>query len=84
MLPQVPLVLHDLLANVARDALTLDVHIDGVLLQVEAVGEGLEAVGADAWLHAAPAVARVVGGRSHGGLGLGVIVVSGGDAWKEC
>lgn len=37
-------------------------HVDGVLLQVEAVGEGLETVGADAGLHALPAVPRVTGG----------------------
>ena len=59
VLPEVPLVLDDLLADLAGDALALDVDVDGVLLQVERVREGLPAVRADAGLHAAPAVARV-------------------------
>ena len=59
VLPQIPFVLHDLLADVASDSLTLDVHVDGMLLQVEAVGEGLEAVGANPRLHTLPAIARV-------------------------
>ncbi len=79
VLPQVPLVLDDLLADLAGHPLALDVHVDGVLLQVERVGEGLEAVGADARLHAAPAVAGVirVGGRRGLGIGGGggVVVV---------
>jgi hypothetical protein len=35
------------------------VHVDNVLLEVEAVGEGFPAVVADTWLHAAPPVTRV-------------------------
>ena len=59
VLPEVPLVLDDLLADLAGDALALDVDVDGVLLQVERVGERLPAVGADPRLHAAPSVAGV-------------------------
>ncbi len=71
VLPQVPLVLDDLLADLAGHPLALDVHVDGVLLQVERVGEGLEAVGADARLHAPPAVAGVVRVGGRRGLGIG-------------
>jgi len=60
VLAQIPLVLHHLAAIVARHRLALDVHVDGVLLQVEGVGEGLEAVGADSGLHATPTLARVL------------------------
>ena len=59
VLAEVPLVLDDLLADGAGDALGLDVHVHNVLLEVEAVGESLPAVVADAGLHAAPSVARV-------------------------
>ena len=59
MLAEVPLVLHHLLADGAGHALGLHVHVDNVLFKVEAVGEGLPAVVADTWLHAAPPVARV-------------------------
>ena len=70
VLPEVPLVLDDLLALVAGDALALDVDVDGVLLQVERVGEGLPAVGADPRLHAPPTVARVRGGSGAAPLAL--------------
>ena len=59
MLAEVPLVLDHLLADRAGHALRLYVHIDNVLLQVEAIGEGLPAVVADTRLHAAPPVPRV-------------------------
>ena len=37
MLPQIPLVLDHFVTNVAVDSLRLNVHIDNVLLEVEAV-----------------------------------------------
>ena len=37
VLPQIPLVLDHFVANVAVNSLRLDVHIDNVLLEVEAV-----------------------------------------------
>ena len=59
MFPQIPLVLHYLFTHGAGDTLRLDVYIDNVLLEVEAVAECFPAVLADPGLHAAPPVPRV-------------------------
>ncbi len=80
VLPQVPLVLDHLLANVARHPLRLDVHVDDMLLQVERVREGLPAVVAKPGLHASPPISRVgpvvvVGTGLHPGVGLGSLIL---------
>jgi len=56
VLPQIPLVLHHLIAHSASYALGLDVDIDDVLFQVEAVRESLPAVLANSGLHTPPPV----------------------------
>ena len=61
MLPQIPLVLYNLMADIARHALALDMHVDGVLFQVERIAKRLETVGANSWLHATPSISRMRG-----------------------
>ena len=75
MLPQIPLVLDHFVTNVAVDSLRLNVHIDNVLLEVEAVGESLPAVVTEPGLHAAPPLPRVGGGGVQGGSLLSVVVL---------
>ena len=67
MFPQIPLVLDHFVTNVAIDSLRLNVHIDNVLLEVEAVWEGFPAVVAEPGLHAAPPLPGV----SHRGVVVG-------------
>ena len=53
----------DLLAHGAGNTLGLDVDVDDVLFQVEAVRESLPAVVTNPWLHAPPTVPRMGGLR---------------------
>ena len=71
VLPQIPLVLDHFVANVAVNSLRLNVHIDNVLLEVEAVWESFPAVVAEPGLHAAPSLPGV-GHAGHRGWAGGV------------
>ena len=57
--PEIPFVLDNFVADVAIDSLRLNVNIDDVLLEVEAVRECFPAVVAESGLHAAPPLAGV-------------------------
>ena len=62
MLPQIPFILDNFLTNSAINSLGLDMHVDNVLLEIEAVRECFPAVVAESGLHAAPPLA----GMGHG------------------
>lgn len=66
---QIPFVLDHLVTNIAVDSLWLNVHIDYVLLQIEAVGECLPAVVAKSWLHTSPPLSGM-GDSTAGNLTL--------------
>ena len=54
--PEIPLVLNNLITELTSHPLALDVDIDGMLLQIETVGKGFEAIGTDPGLHALPPI----------------------------
>ena len=59
MFPQIPFIFDNFVTYCAVDPLGLDMHVDDVLLQVEAVGEGFPAVVAQSGLHASPPLSGV-------------------------
>ena len=63
MFPQIPFILDNFVTYCAVYPLGLDMHVDDVLLQVEAVGESFPAVVAQSRLHTAPPLPRVGRGR---------------------
>ena len=75
MLPQIPFILDNFLTNSAINSLGLDMHVDYVLLEIEAVGESLPAVVTEPRLHAAPPLPRMGGGGVQGGSLLSVVVL---------
>ena len=66
MFPQIPFIFDNFLTYCAVHPLGLDMHVDDVLLQVEAVGESFPAVVTESRLHTAPPLPGVSGARlSH-------------------
>ena len=63
MFPQIPFIFDNFVTYCAVHPLGLDMHVDDVLLQVEAVGESLPAVVPESRLHTAPPLSQVGRGR---------------------
>ena len=61
--PQIPFIFDNFVTYCAVYPLGLDMHVDDVLLQIEAVGESLPAVVTESRLHTAPPLSRVGRGR---------------------
>ena len=77
MFPQIPFIFDNFVTYCAVHPLGLDVHVDDVLLQVEAVGEGFPAVVAQSGLHTAPPLSGVGRGRILASLLRAVVLKAG-------
>ena len=65
MFPQIPFILYNFVTDGAVDPLRLDMHVDNVLLEIEAVRESFPAVVTEPRLHTAPPLPGVGGSLSH-------------------
>ena len=65
MFPQIPFIFDNFVTYCAVYSLRLDMHVDYVLLQVEAIRECFPAVVTEPGLHTAPPLPGVGGSLSH-------------------
>ena len=77
MFPQIPFIFDNFVTNCAVYPLGLDMHVDDVLLQVEAVGERFPAVVAESRLHTSPPLSGVGGGRLLTSIFRVVVLIAG-------
>ena len=82
MFPQIPFIFDNFVTYRAVHPLGLDVHVDDVLLQVEAVGEGFPAIVTESGLHTAPPLSGVGWGRLLSSFFRVIVVVAGGVSWN--
>ena len=81
MFPQIPFIFDNFVTYCAVYSLRLDMHVDYVLLQVEAIRECFPAVVTQSWLHASPPLSGVGWSRLLSSF-FRVVVLKAG--WASC
>ena len=79
---EIPFIFDNFVTYCAVHPLGLDMHVDDVLLQVEAVGESFPAVVAQSRLHAAPPLPGVGRGRLLSSFFRVIVLVAWGASWN--